>query len=203
MVLDSRGPGFSALDCVHSGLDALKGYANIDSNRVGLMGHSFGGFGTSFIATRSHRFAAYISGAAVTDLVKFYFSFSQERNLPNYPRFENGQFDMKVPFSQNKMLYYDNSPIANVEKVNKPILLWTGLKDGNVPYTHTEELYTGLLRNQKKAIVLYYKDQDHDLAKNSAESIDLHMRILEWWDYFLKDKKDIPWIDKEMKKDAL
>jgi dipeptidyl aminopeptidase/acylaminoacyl peptidase len=43
VVLDSRGPGFSALDCVHSGLDALKGYANIDSNRVGLMGHSFGG----------------------------------------------------------------------------------------------------------------------------------------------------------------
>lgn len=203
VVLDSRGPGFSALDCVHSGLDALKRYANIDSNRVGLMGHSFGGFGTSFIATRSHRFAAYISGAAVTDLVKFYFSFSQERNLPNYPRFENGQFDMKVPFSKNKMLYYDNSPIANVEKVNKPILLWTGLKDGNVPYTHTEELYTGLLRNQKKAVVLYYKNQDHDLAKNSAESIDLHLRILEWWDYFLKDKKDIPWIDKEMKKDAL
>ncbi len=203
VVLDSRGPGFSVLDCVQSGLDALKGYANIDSNRVGLMGHSFGGFGTSFISTRSHRFAAYISGAAVTDLVKFYFSFSQERKLPNYPRFENGQFDMKVPFSKNKMLYYDNSPIANVEKVNKPILLWTGLKDGNVPYTHTEELYTGLLRNQKKAVVLYYKNQDHDLAKNSVESIDLHLRILEWWDYFLKDKKDIPWIDKEMKKDAL
>ncbi|MDX8572206.1 prolyl oligopeptidase family serine peptidase [Elizabethkingia sp. HX QKY] len=203
VVLDSRGAGFSALDCVHSGLDALKGYTNIDSNRAGLMGHSFGGFGTSFIATRSNRFTAYISGAAVTDLVKFYFSFSQERNLPNYPRFENGQFDMKVPFSKNKTLYYDNSPIANVEKVNKPILLWTGLKDGNVPYTHTEELYTGLVRNQKKAIVLYYKDQDHDLAKNSTESIDLHLRILEWWDYFLKDKKDIPWIDKEMKKDAL
>lgn len=203
VVLDSRGPGFSALDCVHSGLDALKGNNNIDSNRVGLMGHSFGGFGTSFIATRSDRFAAYISGAAVTDLVKFYFSFSQERKLPNYPRFENGQFDMKVPFSLNKMLYYDNSPIATVEKINKPILLWTGLKDGNVPYTHTEELYTGLLRNQKKAVVLYYKDQDHDLAKNSAESMDLHLRILEWWDYFLKDKKDIPWIDKEMKKDAL
>ncbi|MFS4469807.1 alpha/beta hydrolase family protein [Chryseobacterium sp. T20] len=203
VVLDSRGPGFSALDCVHSGLDALKKYTNIDGSRIGLMGHSFGGFGTSFIASRSSRFAAYISGAPVTDLVKFYFSFSQERKLPNYPRFENGQFDMKVPFSENKMLYYNNSPITNVEKVNKPILLWTGLKDGNVPYTHTEELYTGLLRNKKRAVALYYKDQDHDLAKNSAESIDLHLRILEWWNYFLQDKKNIPWIDKEMKKDAL
>ncbi|MDR6783336.1 dipeptidyl aminopeptidase/acylaminoacyl peptidase [Pedobacter africanus] len=202
VVLDSRGPGFSALDCVHSGLDALKGYTNIESSRVGLMGHSFGGFGTSFIASHSNRFAAYISGAAVTDLVKFYFSFSQERKLPNYPRFENGQFDMKVPFSQNKMLYYDNSPIANVEKVNKPIFLWAGLKDGNVPYDHTEEFYTGLLRNKKKAVVLYYRDQDHDLAKNSAESIDLHLRILEWWGYFLKDKRDIPWIDKEIKRGA-
>lgn len=200
VILDSRGPGYSALDCVHSGLDALKRYPYIDSSRVGLMGHSFGGFGTSFIATRSNRFAAYLSGAAVTDLVKFYFSFSQERKLPNYPRFENGQFDMKVPFSQNKILYYDNSPITSVEKVNKPMLLWAGLKDGNVPYDHTEEFYTGLLRNKKKAVALYYKDQDHDLAENSPESIDLHLRILEWWNYFLKDKRDIPWIDKEMKK---
>jgi hypothetical protein len=39
--------------------------------------------------------------------------------------------------------------------------------------------------------------------KTVLRAWNLHLRILEWWDYFLKDKKDIPWIDKEMKKDAL
>lgn len=199
VILDDRGPGYSVLDCVHSGLDALKANPYIDMDKVGLMGHSFGGFGTNFVATRSNRFTAYLSGASVTDLVKFYFSFSQERRLPNYPRFENGQFDMKKPFSENKMLYYDNSPITNVDKVHAPMLLWTGLKDGNVPYDHTVEFYTGLLRNRKKGVAVYYKDQDHDLSKNSAESVDLHLRILDWWNYFLKGKKDIPWIEKEMK----
>lgn len=203
VIIDRRGPGLSILDCVHSGLDALKTHGNIDLDRVGLMGHSFGGFGTSFVATHSNRFAAYIAGASVTDLVKFYFSFSEERKLPNYPRFENGQFSMKVPFSENKMLYYDNSPISNVERVTAPILLWTGTKDTNVPYDHTAEFYTGLLRNRKKTVALFYKDQDHDLTTNSEESIDLHLRILDWWDYFLKGKKNVPWIEKEMKKDAL
>lgn len=203
VIIDRRGPGLSILDCVHSGLDALKTHGNIDLDRVGLMGHSFGGFGTSFVATHSNRFATYIAGASVTDLVKFYFSFSDERKLPNYPRFENGQFSMKVPFSENKMLYYDNSPISNVERVNAPILLWTGTKDTNVPYDHTVEFYTGLLRNRKKTVALFYKDQDHDLTTNSEESIDLHLRILDWWDYFLKGKKNVPWIEKEMKKDAL
>ncbi len=203
VVLDARGPGYAVLDCVHSGLDALNGNVNIDISRIGLMGHSFGGFGTNFIATHSDRFAAYISGASVSDLVKFYFSFSDLRKLPNYPRFENGQFDIKLPFSENKKLYYDNSPIVDVEKVKKPILLWTGLKDTNVPNDQTVGFYAGLLRNQKKAVALYYRDQDHDLTKNSDESIDLHLRILDWWDYFLKDKKNILWIEKEMKKDAL
>lgn len=53
IVSDNRGPGISALDCVHSGLDAIRENENIDFRRMGLTGHSFGGYETNFIATHS------------------------------------------------------------------------------------------------------------------------------------------------------
>jgi dipeptidyl aminopeptidase/acylaminoacyl peptidase len=202
IVSDSRGPGISALDCVHSGLDAIHGNINIDFKRIGLTGHSFGGYETNFIATHSDRFAAYVSGAGLSDIVNTYFSFNELFKIADYSRFETGQFSMGVPFSEDKDLYYKNNPINFFEKVNAPVLLWAGKKDTNIPPTQTMSFYMGLLRNRKKVVVLMYSDQEHTLKKNSDEIKDLNTKIVEWWDYHLKSKKDIEWIDKEMKRDA-
>ncbi|AZB17616.1 peptidase [Chryseobacterium indologenes] len=202
IVSDSRGPGISALDCVHSGLDAIQGNPNIDFKRVGLIGHSFGGYETNFVATHSERFATYISGAGLSDIMNTYFSFNELFKIADYSRFETGQFSMGVPFSEDKDLYYRNNPINFIEKVNAPVLLWAGKKDTNIPPTQTMSFYMGLLRNRKKVVALMYSDQEHTMKKNSDDIKDLNTKIMEWWDYHLKSRKDIGWIDKEMKRDA-
>lgn len=202
IVSDSRGPGISALDCVHSGLDAIGGNVNIDFRHIGLTGHSFGGYETNFIATHSERFAAYVSGAGLSDIMNTYFSFNELFKIADYSRFETGQFSMEVPFSEDKDLYYRNNPINFIEKVNAPVLLWAGKKDTNIPPTQTMSFYMGLLRNRKKVVALMYSDQEHTMKKNSNDIKDLNTKIMEWWDYHLKSRKDIGWIDKEMKRDA-
>lgn len=202
IVSDSRGPGISALDCVHSGLDAIQGNINIDFKRVGLTGHSFGGYETNFIATHSGRFAAYVSGAGLSDIMSTYFSFNELFKIADYSRFETGQFSMGVPFSEDKDLYNRNNPINFIEKVNAPILLWAGKKDTNIPPTQTMSFYMGLLRNKKKVVVLLYSDQEHTIKKNSDDIKDLNTKIIDWWDYHLKSKKDVGWIDDEIKRDA-
>lgn len=202
IVSDGRGPGISALDCVHSGLDAIQGNVNIDFKRIGLTGHSFGGYETNFIATHSNRFAAYISGAGLSDIVNTYFSFNELFKIADYSRFETGQFSMGVSFSEDKDLYYKNNPINYIEKVNAPVLLWAGKKDTNIPPTQTMSFYMGLIRNKKKVVVLMYSGQEHTIKKNSDDIKDLNTKIIEWWDYHLKSRKDIGWIDKEMKRDA-
>ncbi|WP_317126565.1 alpha/beta hydrolase family protein [Chryseobacterium nematophagum] len=202
IVLDNRGPGISALDCVHSGLDAIQGNVNIDFRRMGLTGHSFGGYETNFIATHSERFSAYVSGASLSDIMNTYFSFNELFKIADYSRFETGQFSMGVPFSEDKDLYYKNNPINFIEKVNAPVLLWAGKKDTNIPPTQTMSFYMGLLRNRKKVVALMYADQEHTFKKSSEDIRDLNTKILEWWDYHLKSRKDIEWIDKEMKRDA-
>ncbi len=198
---DSRGPGISALDCVNAALDALKDHPNIEKSRTGLMGQSFGGYETDFIATHSDRFTAYISGAGISDVIKSYFSLNYNSYKPNYSILEekNGQYRMDRPFSEDKDLYDRNNPINYVQHVNAPILLWAGLKDKQVEPDHTMGFYIGLKRNNKDAIALFYPNGNHSMLPSSEEIKDLNVRVFEWWDYFLKDKKGVPWIERQMK----
>lgn len=202
IVNDSKGVGYSALNCVNTALDAVKENHNIDMNKVGLIGHSFGGYQTNFIATHSDRFKAYISGASAADLIRMYFSYNYTSLTPFYWQFEEGQYNMHNSYANDKKLYIDNNPIHNVENVNAPILLWTGKNDQRIVWDQTMEFYIGLKRNNKNVIALFYPGQAHNFTTGSDAESDLALKILNWWDYFLKDKKEFSWIQKQIKKDA-
>lgn len=200
-VVDARGPGIAALDCVHSAMEALQDHPNIDLDRVGLTGHSFGGYETNFIAGHSKRFRTYVSGAGMSDLTGRYFEYNAGYGINEYARIENGQFAMKVPFAEAKEKYFANNPVFFTDAVVAPVLLWAGMKDGNVRYEQTLAFYTALVRNRKDAVALFYPQGDHVLGTGSREEKDLSIRTLQWWDYFLKDRTKIPWIEKQMKND--
>ncbi|WP_333853012.1 alpha/beta hydrolase family protein [Epilithonimonas sp.] len=197
VVFDSRGTGRSALDCITNAMKALNAYNFIDFKKVALIGHSHGGYETNFIATQSNLFATYISGAGNSDLVRSYHSFNYNFSRPFFWQFEDGQYEMPESFTDNKMLYIDNSPIYHSQTVQKPILLWTGKKDFNIFWEQTMEFYLGLRRNHKRVIALFYPDDGHNLFKINNR-IDLYSRISDWLDFHLKDK-DVRWIN-EMNK---
>lgn len=202
IIFDGRGTGLAALDCVHSALNAISLNQAIDKDKIGLTGHSMGGYETNFIATQSNRFAAFIAGAAKSDIVSSYFSYDYHEQKPNHTRFEVGQYEMNKPFSEAKELYLKNSPINYVENVKAPVLLWSGSLDDIVPPEQAMEFLMGLKRNNLPTIALFYQQREHDLGWNTKESMDMNRRSLDWWNYFLKNKTDIPWIEKEIKRDA-
>lgn len=202
IVFDGRGTGLAALDCVNSALDAISINTAINKDKIGLTGHSLGGYETNFIATHSDRFAAFIVGAGYSDITSRYFSYDYHEQKPNHTRFETGQYEMNKPFAEDKELYLKNSPINYVEKVKAPILIWNGVKDDIVPSEQAMEFFMGLKRNNLPAIALFYQQREHDLGWNTNESKDMNRRALDWWNYFLKNKTDISWITNEMKRDA-
>lgn len=202
IVFDGRGTGLAALDCVNSALDAISTNKAINKDKIGLTGHSLGGYETNFIATHSDRFAAFITGAGYSDITSRYFSYDYHEQKPNHTRFETGQYEMNRPFSEDKELYLKNSPINYVEKVKAPILIWNGAKDDIVPPEQAMEFFMGLKRNNLPAVALFYQQREHDLGWNTKESKDMNRRSLEWWNYFLKSRTDTPWISTEMKRDA-
>jgi len=195
------GPGITALDSVNHSLDALRKIHAIDSNKIGLTGHSYGGYETNFIATHSDRFATYISGSGISDIVASYFSFNYDYVMGNYIRYETGQFNMQKSFNEDQKLYYENNPINYIHKVQAPILLWAGKEDANIEPSQTMSFFMGLQRNGKTTVALFYPNEGHILLHENS-SRDLTLRVLQWFNYFLKDEKNIDWINKAVKKDA-
>ena len=202
VIQGKEGPGLDALDCVNHSLDALAHSTQINWNRIGLIGHSFGGYETDYIATRSNRFAAFVAGSGVSDIVWDANAFNYNFDYPDYVRIEANQYKLGVPFSADKDLYFNNNPVYHAEKVNAPVLLWSGTEDQNVPTGQTMAFYNALRRNQKQVIALFYKGEGHDLQHKQAQ-IDLKSRILDWFDYFLKGDIQGGWIERGIaKKDA-
>ena len=195
LIYGKDGPGLDALNCVHNALDALAGIPAINKAKTGLIGFSFGGYETDFIATHSDRFATYVSGAGHSDIIKAYHAFNYNFMWPDYVRLETHQYKMKMAFAEDKHLYFRNSPLIFAENVNAPILLWTGKDDQNISSDHSMAFYNALKRNGKEVIALFYNRENHGLQNPEAQQ-DLTSRILDWFDYFLKDKTDCEWIKK-------
>lgn len=202
VIQGKAGPGLDALDCVNRSLDALAHNPLIDRSRIGLIGHSFGGYEADYIATRSSRFAAIVSGSGHSDIVWDSNSFNYNFYTPDYVRMEANMYKMGKTFFADKGLYFKNNPAYHAEKVNAPVLLWTGLEDQNVTADHSMAFYNALRRNQKEVIALFYKEEGHYLQQKQAQ-FDLTSRILDWFGYFLKEDTECGWINIGIsKKDA-
>lgn len=194
----NKGAGLSALQCINNALDELEKLEQVDTKKIALMGQSFGGYETNFIATHSNRFAAYISGASPSDIVHMAYSFNYNFKSPDYYRIEGGQFRMGESFESNNQKYFDNNPLYHASKVTAPMLLWTGTEDKNVDREETRTFFSALRKYRKTVIALFYAGEGHTITQYPAQK-DYTLRMLDWFEYFLKNKGNIPWIDKQMK----
>ncbi|MCD0456328.1 prolyl oligopeptidase family serine peptidase [Chryseobacterium sp. LC2016-27] len=188
----SQGPGIAALHNVNAALDELTKVKQADMKKVGLIGQSYGGYETNFIATQSDRFAAYISGASIADIVNTSFAFNYNFFSADYYRYEDGQFKLGK-FTDDKEKYYQNNPLYYAEQVKSPVLLWTGTNDKNVSPEQTLSFYNALRKYRKDVVALFYKNEQHSLMGYEQRK-DLTIRMLEWFDYFLCGKRDVSWI---------
>lgn len=196
IVMSDEGPGLAALDCVTRAIENItRAEPAIDIHKLGLIGHSYGGYETNFIITQTNLFATAVSGAGNSDIIRSYFSYNYNFRSPFFWQYENGQYQIKVPFSKNKELYLKNSPILYVDQITTPMLTWTGMQDKNIHWEQTREFYIGLKRNKIPHIALFYKNEGHSLINSNSQK-DLTLRITDWFDYYLKDKKKIEWISK-------
>ncbi|WP_111846044.1 S9 family peptidase [Aequorivita antarctica] len=180
-------PGISALNSVTAAVTKVLESGEIDEDRIGLIGHSFGGYETAFIVSQTNLFATAVAGAAVTDLVNYYHDVNWEWNLTQMWRIENQQFRMGDSFYKMKENYYANSPLTNVEQITTPLLLWTGKNDTNVNWNQSVNMFLGLKRLGKKAQLLLYRDEGHTLQKTENQQ-HLTTTIYNWMETYLKKK---------------
>lgn len=190
--------GSSATDCVVSATQAVIEKGLVDPKRIGLIGHSFGGYETNFIITQTDLFAAAIAGSGFTDLVNGYFSLGWNTGTPEFWRYEKQQVRIGKSFYEDKQAYVENSPIWHAENVTTPLFSWTGEQDKQVLYSQTIAYHLALRRLNKKNIMILYPNEAHSLEDKEHQK-DLMHRIEDWFGYYLKDESPAGWIGEESK----
>ncbi len=191
-------PGVSATDCVVSATKEVIARKLVLPDKIGLIGHSFGGYETDFIITQTNLFAAAIAGAAATDLTSFYLTIGWNTGRPEMWRFESQQWRMGKSLFEDKEGYRRNSPIEHVQHITTPLLSWTGKEDVQVNWSQSIEFYLALRRLGKKHIMLLYPNEEHSLSKEKNLK-DLSIRFHDWFDYHLKDLPAAAWIKNGLK----
>lgn len=185
--------GFAATDCVTKAVSKVIEMGIVDSGRIGLVGHSFGGYETNFIITQTNMFATAISGGGISDPIGHYFTLNAEWNTSDDWRYENQQFRMGSSFFANRENYYRNSPLFNAGSITTPLLTWAGKEDKNVQPKQAVTFYNALRRLQKEHVMLVYPNDGH-VFFNPKNQEDLTHKMQEWLGFYLKGEVKGDWM---------
>ncbi len=194
IVFQPRDPGVSVVDCVTSAVKKVLTMGAVDPKKVGVIGHSWGGFDAAYLATHTNDFfAAAVAGAPITDLVSNYGNHHWSIGIAETDHIETGQQRMQVPLYEDLQAYIRNSAVFNVQNMNTPLMIEVGDSDGTVFFHQGVELYNIARRAKKNVVLLLYGGEDHGLRKKS-DQIDYERRIFTWFGHYLKDEAAPAWI---------
>jgi dipeptidyl-peptidase-4 len=122
----------------------------VDASRIGIHGHSYGGYMTSLCMTiGADYFKAGIAGAPVTTW-RYYDTVYTERYL-------------KRP-QDNASGYDDNSPITHVNKLKGKFLIVHGTGDDNVHFQNSVDFVNALIKAGKQFDSFYYPNRTHGIS---------------------------------------
>lgn len=193
IVFQPGEPGVSVVECVEAAVKAVIAKGAVDAAKVGVMGHSWGGFDAMYLSTHSKVFAAAVSGAGISNLISNYGSHHFSSGIAETDHIETGQQRMVVPLYEDLQRYIRNSAVFGISTMATPMLLMTGDNDGTVYWHQSVEFYNIARRAKKNVVMLVYNGEDHGLRVKKNQ-VDYHRRIRQWFDHYLKGAPAEKWI---------
>ncbi len=188
-------PGMSAVWSVIPAIKAAVATGIVDEAKVGLHGHSWGGYQTAFLVGQTNIFKSAVAGAPLTDMVSMYSSVYWNTGSANQPIFQSSQGRFKGNFIENRDAYERNSPNRYADKINTPLIILHNDKDGAVDYNQGITFYNTLRQLDKDVILLEYQGENHGLRELKNRR-DYTIRLMEFWDHHLKGEPAPEWLDK-------
>lgn len=189
-----KEPGLSVVECVVPAVKAAIAKASINPKGVGVIGHSWGGFDTAYLATHTQGvFAAAVAGAAITNLVSNYGDGHWSSGIAETDHIETGQQRMAVPIYDDLQAYIRNSAVYNIKNMTVPLMLEVGNDDGTVFWHQGVEMYNIARRAGKNVVMIEYDGEDHGLGQYKNQK-DYQQRILQWFGHYLKGEPGPAWI---------
>jgi dipeptidyl aminopeptidase/acylaminoacyl peptidase len=173
--LNVRNLGVGDMADVMSGVDALIAQGLADSDRLGVMGWSQGGYISAFLATHTDRFKAISVGAGISDWMTYYVN----TDITPFTR----QYLHATPWDDPE-IYARTSPIANIKNANTPTLIQHGENDKRVPIPNAYQLFRGLRDQGVPATMIVYAGYGHGITKPKSNRAVLQHN-LDWFSHYI------------------
>jgi dipeptidyl aminopeptidase/acylaminoacyl peptidase len=159
-----------------AGVDAVEKMAPVDDKRLGLYGHSYGGWFSMWADTQTHRFKAFVAGAGIANWTSYYG--------------QNGIDQWMIPFFgasvyDDPAVYRAASPIEFIKNAKTPMLIYVGERDVECPAPQSLEYWHALKTIGTPAQLFIYAGEGHRFRK-LTDLEDLRARILGWYGRYLK-----------------
>jgi dipeptidyl-peptidase-4 len=143
----------------------------IDTERIGIFGHSYGGYMTLMTMFKAgNYFKAGVSGAPVTDWL-LYDTHYTERYL-NHPK-------------ANTEGYEQSSVFPYTADLSGPLMVYHGMADDNVLFTNTTKLIKTLQDENKQFELMTYPGSKHSMRGKKVK-VHLNNTIMSFFDRHFK-----------------
>ena len=188
-------PGRSSYDAVVSGVKTLIDKCPyVDKDRIGLNGHSWGGYQSAYLITQTDLFKAAVAGAPVANMTSAYGGIRWGSGKSRMFQYEHTQSRIGGTLWEKPLAYFRNSALFYAPRIQTPLLIMHNDKDEAVMWEQGIELFMALRRLQKPVWMFNYRGQGHKLLKWDYR-LDYSKRVMEFYDYYLKDGKKPDWMD--------
>ncbi|PHN07135.1 S9 family peptidase [Flavilitoribacter nigricans] len=188
-------PGESCYNAVIPGVTSLIDEGFIDRDRIGVQGHSWGGYQIAYLVTKTDLFRCAEAGAPVVNMISAYGGIRWGSGMSRMFQYEHTQSRIGGTLWEYPLRYLENSPIFSVDKINTPVLIMHNDEDGAVPWYQGIEFFTAMRRLDKKAWMLNYNGEPHWPLK-LANRKDFQKRMSQYFDYYLLDGPLPSWMER-------
>jgi dipeptidyl aminopeptidase/acylaminoacyl peptidase len=153
-------------------LDAALADPDLDGERVGVMGGSYGGFMTTWLSAHDgSRFRAAISERALNA----FDSFTGSSDI--------GYFFTRVYAGEDPEQVRRQSPLTYVDDIDIPMLIIHSEQDWRCPVEQAQRLFVALKQRGVETEFLLFPGEGHELSRSGLPShrIARFDAVLDWW----------------------
>ena len=157
---------------------ALAAYPEIDANRLGVSGGSYGGFMTNWLTATTDRFHAAVTSRSIANWESWWGTSDAQRLT---------EYEFYGPPWEQRDLYRRLSPISYVENVTAPTLIIHSENDYRTPIGDGEQWFMSLKKLGVPVEMVRYPRSSHGLSRTGEPwlLVDRLERIRSWFVHFL------------------
>lgn len=180
--MDDQNHGEKDLqDCI-GGKNWLAQQPEIDSEKIGITGGSYGGFMTMAALTFApEEFKVGVNIYGVTNWLR-----TLRNTPPWWETFRDALFlEMGDPYTQDSIRLHKISPLFHTERVTKPLMVLQGAQDPRVLQIESDEIVDNVRKNGVPVEYVLFEDEGHGFVKRENQIV-AYEGILKFLDTYLK-----------------